>query len=140
MKKQVIRLTEGDLHRIIKNTVVRMIHEANKKPPRMKIHDWSDFPYDDEHDVEYNGLMFAPWEQLHIRRKNSPVDKQEDLDRAFKDATDAVFGKPNRKDKLATEKRRKALEKLFKKIDVIDGKVGEYWDEYDTEMNSSDDE
>ena len=133
MKKQIIRLTEGDLHRIIKNTVVRMINEV-------KLNDWSDFPYDFKHAVEYHGLIFEPWEQLYIKRNNSPLDKQKELDRAFKDATDAVFGKPNREDKLATERRRKAVEKLSKKIDMIDGKVGEYWDDYDREMNSSDDD
>lgn len=53
MNKKLIRLTEGDLHRIVKESVNRVLKESNRRTKRM-IREFDDYDnYDEFEDEEF---------------------------------------------------------------------------------------
>ena len=64
--KKIIRLTEGDLHRIVKESVKRILKEAEDNYPRLSVEKSrpSDLPPGDE-DIKYNGdIPQEVWDAL----------------------------------------------------------------------------
>lgn len=60
--KQVIRLTEGDLHRIVKETVEKILREGNA---------WGSYPMEDQNeamlDMNWNDRSSGEWADAYLR-------------------------------------------------------------------------
>jgi hypothetical protein len=98
MKRKLIRLTEGDLHRIVKESVKRILKEAR------------DNSIDDE---EWEDIDNA-YDKSGLWHDNPSLDKEDDMDKMFSDVeydpseedkwldnlhTDFEIGNPNIEDK-----------------------------------------
>lgn len=81
MAKQIIRLTESDLHRIIKESVNRIIREEDNRDWTDDYNDWADFKYKDSDEA---GKLNRSWTKKVKEKYPDPKERRSAISKHMK--------------------------------------------------------